>query len=287
MLSLGAKERYESGGIRAAFEREISPLLSPLEKYCRSIARSRWDADDLLQDTLEKAYARFRQTGGAPMNKAYVCRIASNAWIDRARRARESVVPADWPGFERMDRAEDGREEEARRAVERVVAALTSKQRTALLLCDALACSLQEAADRLGMTVGSVKSLLHRARASARRDGCGGEEEGGASADAALVDAYVLALRAGSVDRVVALGRADVGGSGADARLGAKVARDARSLAGTAAPWARAAALPARAAAPAARLAGFAAADGTAAAALRAGSLVRVVALREGDAIAA
>ncbi|HZG85773.1 RNA polymerase sigma factor, partial [Paenibacillus sp.] len=225
MLSLGAKERDVSGAVRAAFEREMSPLLSPLEKYCRVVARNRWEADDLLQDTLEKAFVRFRQTGGAPMNKAYVCRIASNAWIDRVRRARETVVPADWPGFERADRAEDGRGEEARRAVERVVAALTPKQRTALLLCDALACSLQEAADRLGMTVGSVKSLLHRARANARREGGVGGEEAGDSADAALVDAYALALRSGSIERVVALGRVGVGGSSAEARLAAKGVR--------------------------------------------------------------
>ncbi|HZG58799.1 RNA polymerase sigma factor, partial [Paenibacillus sp.] len=87
MLILGAKEK-PSIGDAPAFERAVAPLLPSLQQYCRFVARNRWDADDLMQDTLEKAFRRFVRTGGAPINQAYVRRIAFNAWIDRARRAR-------------------------------------------------------------------------------------------------------------------------------------------------------------------------------------------------------
>jgi len=202
MLILGAKEK-PSIGDAAAFERAVSPLLPTLRSYCRSVARNRWDADDLLQDTLMKAFLRFVQTGGAPMNRAYVCRIASNAWIDRARRAREDVRPAEWRGWETLARAaDDGGTDDVRAAVERLVAALTPKQRTALLLCEAFGLSLQETGERLGLPAGAVKSLLHRARAALRR----ADGEPADALDGGVVDAYVHALRLGLTQAVVALG---------------------------------------------------------------------------------
>ncbi|WP_309121988.1 RNA polymerase sigma factor [Paenibacillus sp.] len=281
MHALGAKET-SSTGAAAAFDRAAAPLLPSLQAYCRSVARNRWDADDLMQDTLEKAFARFARTGGAPLTKAYLYRIASNAWIDRLRRARESVQPAEWAGWEapaRAASAEDARADEALDAAARRLASLTPKQRTALLLSEAFALPLQETADRLGMTVGSVKSLLHRARA---RLGRASDAEAPPSAsDAAAVDAYIAALRRGSIDAVVALGASAEAGAGPSASARLDAGRFARSRA-------RAARTGRRSAIAGGRVVGFAAtSDGACAAVARPGdAAVRVLSFRAGDAIA-
>jgi len=285
----------ETSPVRAAdaFERAAAPLLKSLEAYCRSVARSRWDADDLLQDTLEKAFARFATTGGAVMTKAYLYRIASNAWIDRLRRARESVRPAEWAGWETLARAGADAGDETRAAVRRLLA-LTPKQRTALLLCEAFGLPLQEAADRLGLTVGAVKALLHRARSRLERLGDDAEPAG---SDAAAVDAYADALRRGSVAAVVALGAAAEAGAGSPrAALGgrrrARLPGGARS-APRAAPRAAlragrlAASADARGALADARLVGFAATgSGACAAVATPGAPTRVLSFRAGDAVA-
>jgi RNA polymerase sigma-70 factor (ECF subfamily) len=295
----------ETSPVRAAdaFERAAAPLLKSLEAYCRSVARNRWDADDLLQDTLEKAFARFARTGGAILTKAYLCRIASNAWIDRLRRARESVRPAEWAGWETLARAGADAGDETRAAVERLLA-LTPKQRTALLLCEAFGLPLQETADRLGLTVGSVKALLHRARARLGREGDGAEAAG---PDAAAVDAYVEALRRGSADAVVALGAAvEAGAEASRAAPGAPALRGA-PLGGGARPHGGARSAP-RAALRAGRQAGYAAgrtasvrrtasaggrlvgfaatASGACAAVALPGAPARVLSFRAGDAVA-
>jgi len=272
MHALGAEE-LSSTGSAAAFERAAEPLMPSLRVYCRSVARDRWDADDLFQETLEKAFVRFARTGGAPITKAYLCRIASNAWIDRLRRAREFARPAEWAGWETLARDECDGADDARAAIERLLASLTPKQRTALLLYEAFGLSLQETADRLGLTVGSVKSLLHRARARLQRtDDADGEEL--SAPDASAADAYLHALRHGLTDAVVALGEAaDAGPTARLARRGAvRTAGRARGAAGIAG------------------FAGFAAtADGAVAAVVapRGGAPARVMSFRAGDAIAA
>ncbi|MCI3927677.1 RNA polymerase sigma factor [Paenibacillus sp. TRM 82003] len=280
LLSLGAKEK-RSLDSAAGFARAIEPLLPSLKAYCRSVARNRWDADDLEQETLEKAFARYLQTGGMPFAKAYLYRIASNAWIDRMRRAREVSKPAEWIGWETLGRGDAVDAEEARWAAERV-AALTPKQRAAVLLAEAFGLTLDETAERLGMNVGSVKSLLHRARASLRRGADEREEPTAPGAAAAAADAVLQALRAGSVSAALAL--ADVA-SPQDAPAGSPCAPELEpGLA--ASPSRRRSTRALGAASPA--LAGFAATgDGACTAVVDAGGLRRVRAFRAGDAIAA
>jgi RNA polymerase sigma factor (sigma-70 family) len=228
MLSLGAKEKPLIGDARS-FEQEVSPLLPSLRAYCRSMARSRWDADDLEQETLGKAYARFVQMGGMPLTKTYLYRIASNAWIDKHRRAREVYKAPDWHGWEAVSCTKGAREETegTRWAAAQLVAWLTPKQRTALLLIEAFGFTLQETAERLSMTEGSVKSALHRGRARLKRVSAADEEEALSAAVYETANAYVHALRHGLVDAVIALGAAErpamLGGSVGTGSLGMPV----------------------------------------------------------------
>src|SRR5690606_3165397 len=65
------------------------PLRPELYRYCRYLTRSPWDAEDLAQDALARAFATLSRMGHAPPNpRAWLFRVASNLWIDRVRRER-------------------------------------------------------------------------------------------------------------------------------------------------------------------------------------------------------
>ena len=77
--------------LKAAWHRYIDmlvPLRPGLYAYCRRLTVNIWDAEDLVQDTLARAFARWGVTYPEITNaKAYLIRIATNVWIDGLRRA--------------------------------------------------------------------------------------------------------------------------------------------------------------------------------------------------------
>ena len=82
----------------ASFLDVYEPLRSELYRYCRHLTRSAWDAEDLAQDTMARAFATLGRMGQAPPNlRTWLFRVASNRWIDQMRKAREAnrVLPFD------------------------------------------------------------------------------------------------------------------------------------------------------------------------------------------------
>lgn len=137
------------------------PLRPELYRYCRYLTRSPWDAEDLAQDALARAFSTLSRMGQAPPNpRAWLFRVASNLWIDRVR--RERGVPVD-----------EGTEEAAvpsadlqgtREAASTLVAQLAPRERAAVVLKDVFDLSLEEIAEALSTSVGAVKAALHRGR---------------------------------------------------------------------------------------------------------------------------
>jgi RNA polymerase sigma-70 factor (ECF subfamily) len=206
MLLYGAIEKERGGPGDNAFEQALAPLKDDVARYCRSVTGNRWDADDLLQETMTKAYVRYVHTGRAEFRKAYLYRIASNAWIDRIRKEREVPVSAEWTLWNEPGKLDSPYEKsvDTRWAVERIVGWLPPKQRTALILAEAFDLSLAEAARYMGITEGAVKSLLKRGRDRLAR--LREEEIESGAADEAAVEAYLQAIRNGDVKAVVSLG---------------------------------------------------------------------------------
>src|SRR5580704_8832816 len=65
------------------------PLRPELYRYCRHLTRSPWDAEDLAQDALARAFVTLGQMGAPHDNpRAWLFRVASNLWMDRLRRRR-------------------------------------------------------------------------------------------------------------------------------------------------------------------------------------------------------
>jgi RNA polymerase sigma factor (sigma-70 family) len=211
MLSKGAIENEEEygGAAEEPFERSLAPLRDDLARYCRSVTGNRWDAEDLLQETVMKAYIRYVHTGAAEFKKSYLYRIASNAWIDRLRKKREVAVSDEGAVWNRLQTSERHRPFDEltnlRWAVEHILECLPPKQRTALLLTEALGFSIEEAARSMGIAQGAVKSLLWRGRErlARHRD----DETDAGAVDAIAVDAYLRAIRTGDARAIVTLGK--------------------------------------------------------------------------------
>ncbi|HET7657121.1 MAG TPA: RNA polymerase sigma factor [Bacillales bacterium] len=143
------------------FEAVVQPYMQELRKYCLSLEKSLWDGEDLMQETLMKAYKSWSKRP-KPMAKAYLFRIASNTWIDRYRKCGiEEDMNRDLSEFKQEDEAIS---DAAIEAVEVLLDKLSPKQRVVMLLMEGFGYTAQEAANMIGESEGSVKAALHRAR---------------------------------------------------------------------------------------------------------------------------
>jgi len=69
------------------FLENYEPLRPALYRFCRYLSRSPWDAEDLVQDTLARAFATLGGLHEPPRDRrAWLFRVASNLWIDQIRR---------------------------------------------------------------------------------------------------------------------------------------------------------------------------------------------------------
>jgi RNA polymerase sigma-70 factor (ECF subfamily) len=145
------------------FLERFEPLRPDLYRYCRYLARSPWEADDLVQETLMRSFvtlACLHQPVDNP--RAWLLRVASNLWLNHVRDAREVATEPSSLAEVRAPLAPDPRA--TREAVGSLVATLSPQERAAVVLVEAFDLSLNEAAEVLSTSVGTVKSALHRER---------------------------------------------------------------------------------------------------------------------------
>ncbi|MGE0775863.1 MAG: sigma-70 family RNA polymerase sigma factor [Sphingomonadaceae bacterium] len=150
-------------------DRDVVELLPVLARYARVLTRDEHASEDLLHDALLRAYERsatFRPDGSL---RAWLLSIIHNVFISRIRRERvaaESIGRLAALTVESMPPSQETTayfSEIARR-----FDALPEGQRAALSLIAVEGMSYREAADALGVPVGTVMSRLARARASLR-----------------------------------------------------------------------------------------------------------------------
>lgn len=144
------------------FRAELVSLLPRLRRFGRALTRHREDADDLVQIALERALVRHDQWEPGTKLLSWMFKIMNNAWIDevRARGRRDRLFAPEEAGAH-VSVASDPLDAIAvRRAMEQ----LSDDQRIAvgLVLVEGLA--YKEAAEVLGVPVGTLTSRLARAR---------------------------------------------------------------------------------------------------------------------------
>lgn len=142
----------------------MTAALPRLRRFALSLAGNQADADDLVQDTVERALRNLHKWKPDTKLESWMFRIAQNLWIDQVR-ARK-VRAAD--PLENNDVALDGaRDAEARLTfadTARALRQLPEEQRVVVALVLIEGVAYREAADILGVPIGTVTSRLARAR---------------------------------------------------------------------------------------------------------------------------
>jgi len=144
----------------------IAPLRPALHGYCRRLAGNLWDAEDLVQDTLVRAFGHLGLVNHPIRNpRAYLLRTATNVWIDELRRRERDVrvLPTETEDVAALE-VEFTTPSEVRAAGVRLLQRLSPQERAAVLLKEMFDMSLEEIAEMLATTPGAVKSALHRGR---------------------------------------------------------------------------------------------------------------------------
>ncbi|MCD2341923.1 sigma-70 family RNA polymerase sigma factor [Ideonella azotifigens] len=141
---------------------QIAALLPRLRRFGRTLARHPADADDLVQIAIEKALNRIDQWAPGTRLDSWMFRIMQNAWIDevRARERRDQTFLPEEAGAEVG--VQDSQLDAL--AVRRAVAQLGDEQRAAVGMVLVEGFSYQEAAELLGIPIGTLTSRLARAR---------------------------------------------------------------------------------------------------------------------------
>ncbi|MBP0589060.1 sigma-70 family RNA polymerase sigma factor [Paraburkholderia sp. LEh10] len=146
------------------FEAEVISWLPQLRRYARALTGDPAWADDLVQDTAERALARWKGFRPDSNLRAWLLTILRHLYIDQLRVRREITVDdesAPWRNLEAPHGEVDGL---VLRDVQRALYCLPVEQREVMLLVCVEELSYQEASTALGVPIGTVMSRLSRAR---------------------------------------------------------------------------------------------------------------------------
>lgn len=167
---MGSSERARS------FEREAIPHIDAVHRFALRLTRSHADADDLVQETFLRGFRAWDGYTPGTRAKSWLFTICRNAFLrQRARESRRAQLAAascpdaihtsaraDQSGPDRPDAFVGS-------GILRHIEQLPPEFRTAVLLCDLHSLAYADAADHLGVPVGTLKSRLHRGRRILKR----------------------------------------------------------------------------------------------------------------------
>ena len=157
---------------REQFEREALVHLDALYSFALKLTRARDDAEDLVSDTVLRAFDRWEQYQLGTNVRAWLFTILYHTFVSRKRRidAREVQLPDDlegWSAFEAVGESDpEGKfydsfiDEEVTREIDR----LPEDYRAAVVLSDIQGLRYAEIAEILSIPEGTVKSRLFRGR---------------------------------------------------------------------------------------------------------------------------
>jgi RNA polymerase sigma-70 factor (ECF subfamily) len=223
-----------SAGIPKDLERQLEEHRRALIGYCYRMLGSTFEAEDAVQEAMLRAWRSYDRFEGRSAFKSWLYRIATNVCLDmldgRKRRARpmdlsgagtpqsdlNTLPEATWlepiPDAlvlpEAADPAELAQERETLKlAFINALQHLPARQRSVLILREALRWSAAETAELLDTSVASVNSALQRARATLDAGGVHvAESVNELDADQReLLDRYVKAFEAYDMDSLVSL----------------------------------------------------------------------------------
>ncbi len=166
--------------LAARFESEALPYRDQLYPVAVRMTRGREDAEDLVQETMAKAWAAFRNFEPDTNLRAWLYRIMTNTFISGYRRRERAPVlmQADlvdrmslrvWPSGTGVRSAEaEALDRMPTEQIRQALRELPEDFRTAVYLADVEGYTYHETAEMMGTPIGTVMSRLHRARRTLR-----------------------------------------------------------------------------------------------------------------------
>ena len=172
---------------RAHFEQEALVHLDALYSFALKLARARDEAEDLVSDTMLRAFERWEQYRLGTNIRAWLFTILYHLFVSRKRRIHAREVPESdtGPGCSTRDAIGDADPERTfydsflDDEIVRAIDALPDEYRTTVVLSDIQEMRYAEIAEILGIPEGTVKSRLFRGRRLLQRQLRGYAEEMG------------------------------------------------------------------------------------------------------------
>ena len=173
-----ARRLAEEARVRVRFEEEALELSDQVYRVARRLVGTREEAEDLVQQTYERAFRSWRQFTPGTNMRAWLLRILTNLNIDRGRRQQRSpqttsldTEAGDYFLYNKLEaQSPEGADED--RVLERLsqdsivdaLAEVPHDFRDVLVLVDIGDFSYADAAQILDIPIGTVMSRLHRGR---------------------------------------------------------------------------------------------------------------------------
>ena len=154
-----------------AFRAQLLDAIPRLRRYARSLAYDPGVADDLTQQTLERALSHWQQFDPRREMTVWLLSIAHNAFLDNLRRESRMTAtdPLDLQQVQDAAGGDGGRDVGLQLDLRSALAQLPPEQREPLLLVCMEQLSYAEVAEVMSIPVGTVMSRVCRARAALRR----------------------------------------------------------------------------------------------------------------------
>jgi RNA polymerase sigma-70 factor (ECF subfamily) len=166
----------------ARFEQDVVPYLGQLRAAALRMTRNPSDAEDLVQETLIKAYAAFHQFRPGTNLRAWLYKILTNTFITTYRKNHRQPAGAPGGSFHEDRDATAGAAAPAVRSAEaealeqladsdilRALRDLPEEFKATIYLADIEGYPYKEIARIMGTPIGTVMSRLHRGRGKLRR----------------------------------------------------------------------------------------------------------------------
>ncbi|CAM3151893.1 RNA polymerase sigma factor [Asticcacaulis taihuensis] len=150
-------------GSSDAFSRLVADHQQAVRAFVRRLCAQPDDADDLAQEAFVTAWAILHKLRDDVSFRTFVCGIAyRKALNDRRRLNRSGARDTEWFGLQEQSRPSTI---DAKLSVQAALASLPLDQRAAISLCVAADYSHAEAAEILGLPLGTIKSHILKGRA--------------------------------------------------------------------------------------------------------------------------